>query len=124
MEKTPNTKFPDLPKYPPPSTKDVESENADLGIGWNGHPYKLDPKYSIFTFLNLVPEGMIINKASGRRFYIIHYGGEDVNIYNVLDYSYDTNKFDNGLQIDNAKNSARVISRTLSRTDARQKCNE
>ena len=112
---------------PPPegisNSKEPEKEYTDLGIGWYGHPYKLDPKYSIFTFLNLVPEGMIINKASGRRFYIIHYGGEDVNIYNVLDYNYDTNKFDNGLQIDSAKNSARVISRTLSRKDARQQWN-
>ena len=109
---------------PPPegisNTKEPEKEFTDLGIGWYGHPYKLDPKYSIFTFLNLVPEGMIINKSTGRRFYIIHYGGEDVNIYNVLDYNYDTNKFDNGLQIDTAKNSARVISRPLTRTDARQ----
>lgn len=103
-----------------PSTKDPEPQFADLGIGWNGHPYKNDPKYSIFTFLNLVPEGMIVHKATGRRFYIIHYGGEEVNIYNVLDYSPTTDKFDNGLQVDSNTKSAKVKSRPLSRKDERQ----
>ena len=83
----------------PPSTKEVEKEFGDLGIGWHGHPYKLDPKYSIFSFLNLVPEGMIINKGTGQRFYIVHYGGEDVNIFNVLTYNKNTNKYNNALQI-------------------------
>ncbi len=103
-----------------PSTKEPEKEFTDLGIGWYGHPYKLDPKYSIFTFLNLVPEGMIVNKSSGRRFYIIHYGGEDVNIYNVLDYNSNTDKFDNSLQVDSKPSSAKVLSRNLSRRDERQ----
>jgi len=85
-------------KSKPPSTKDVEPDFSDLGIGWNGHPYKLDPKYSIFSFLNLVPEGMIVNKATGQRFYITHYGGEDVNIYNILVYDKSTNKFNYALQ--------------------------
>ena len=84
---------------PPPSTKEVEKEFADLGIGWHGHPYKLDPKYSIFSFLNLVPEGMIVNKGTGHRFYIVHYGGEDINIFNVLTYNKDTQKFNNALQV-------------------------
>ena len=84
---------------PPPSTKEVEKEFADLGIGWHGHPYKLDPKYSIFSFLNLVPEGMIFHKGTGHRFYIVHYGGEDINIFNVLTYNKDTQKFNNALQI-------------------------
>jgi len=86
------------PKISPPSTKDVEPKFADLGIGWNGHPYKMDPKYSIFSFLNLVPEGIIVHSGSGQRFYIIHYGGEDINIFNVLAYNTDTDKYDNALQ--------------------------
>jgi len=106
-----------------PSTKDPEPEFSDLGIGWIGHPYKLDPKYSIFTFLNLVPEGMIVHKATGRRFYIIHYGGDEVNIYNVLDYSATSDKFDNGLQVDSNANGAKVVSRPLSRKDERQQWN-
>lgn len=103
-----------------PSTKEPESEFSDLGVGWHGHPYKTDPRYSIFTFLNLVPEGMIVHKATGRRFYIIHYGGEEANIYNVLEYSATTDKFDNGLQVDSNANGAKVVSRPLSRKDERQ----
>ena len=90
-----------VPKTNPPSTKEVDPKFSESGIGWNGHPYKLDPKYSIFSFLNLVPEGMIVNKATGQRFYITHYGGEDVNIYNILVYRKSTNKYNYALQISN-----------------------
>jgi len=100
-----------------PITKEPEPENAELGIGWNGHPYKLDPKYSIFTFLELVPEGMIVNKSSGRRFYIIHYGGDEANLYNVLDFNTQTGKFDNGLQ---TADGFKIKSRPLNRRDSRQ----
>jgi hypothetical protein len=106
-----------------PDTKDTEPEFSDLAIGWHGHPYKLDPRYSIFTFLNLVPEGMIVHKSTGRRFYIIHYGGEDINIYNVLDYSSKTDKFDNALQVASNPNNAKVESLQLSRRDERQQWN-
>lgn len=101
-------------------TKEPEPEFESLGVGWYGHPYKLDPRYSVFAFLGMVPEGMIVHKATGRRFYIIHYGGEEINIYNVLDYSDDTNKFDNALQVELSGTSARVLSRPLSRKDNRQ----
>jgi len=103
-----------------PDTKDPEDENSSLGIGWNGHPYKDDPRYSIFTFLGLVPEGMIVHKTSGRRFYIIHYGGEDVNKYVVLDYNVETDKFDAALQVDDNPGSNTVNTRVLSRRDDRQ----
>ena len=95
----PNRDFPPLPNIPPPSTKEVEEENADKGIGWYGHPYKLDPKYSIFSFLNLVPEGMIVNQGTGQRFYIIHNEGRDINIFNILTYNNNSGKFDGSLQI-------------------------
>lgn len=101
-------------------TKDIEFENERLGIGWYGHPYKLDPKYSIFSFLDIVPEGMIVHKSSGRRFYIIHYGGDEANLYNILDYSDDTNKFDNALQVDSIASNSRVNSRKLSRKNVQQ----
>jgi hypothetical protein len=100
-----------------PETKDPEVENAELGIGWFGHPYKLEPQYSIFAFLGLVPEGLIVHEATGRRYYIIHYGGDEVNIYNVLEYNKLTDKFDAGLQIDNGFG---VSIKTLSRKDPRQ----
>ena len=42
---------------------------------------------------------MIVNKGTGHRFYIVHYGGEDINIFNVLTYNKDTQKFNNALQV-------------------------
>ena len=99
MVKTPNREFPPLPKIPAPGIKDVEDINADLGIGWYGHPYKLDPKYSIFSFLNLVPEGMIVNQGTGQRFYIVHTEGLDINLFNILTYNNNTAKFNGSLQI-------------------------
>ena len=95
----PNRDFPPLPNIPPPSTREVEEGHAELGIGWYGHPYKLDPKYSIFSFLNLVPEGMIVNQGTGQRFYIIHNEGRDINIFNILTYNNNSGKFDGSLQI-------------------------
>lgn len=103
-----------------PSTKEPEDENIALGIGWNGHPYKADPRYSIFTFLGLVPEGMIVHQATGRRFYIIHYGGEDVNKYIVLDYNAKRDKFDSALQVEDNPSNPRVNTRNISRKDERQ----
>ena len=106
--------------------KDIEPENGDLGIGWNGHPYKLDPKYSIFTFLDLVPEGMIVNQGTGRRFYIIHYGGEDGNIYIILDLNDKTQKYDSALQVKDTTKSSQgsstslVVSRKIVKMDERQ----
>ena len=99
MVKTPNREFAPLPKIPAPGIKDVEDINADLGIGWYGHPYKLDPKYSIFSFLNLVPEGMIVNQGTGNRFYIVHTEGLDINLFNILTYNNNTAKFNGSLQI-------------------------
>jgi hypothetical protein len=99
MVKTPNRESPPLLDIPPPATKEVEDINADLGIGWYGHPYKLDPKYSIFSFLNLVPEGMIVNQGTGQRFYIVHTEGFDINLFNILTYNNNTAKFDGSLQI-------------------------
>jgi hypothetical protein len=101
-------------------TKDVEPEFGDLGIGWYGHPYKLEPQYSIFTFLGLVPEGLIVHQGTGRRFYIVHYGGEEANIYNVLDFDDDKEEYKKALQVDSNKNGAKVVSRPISRSDSRQ----
>lgn len=99
LEKTPNRNFPKLNDKLPPITKEVESVYGDLGIGWYGHPYKLDPKYSIFSFLNIVPEGMIVSKGTGHRFYIVHiYEGDEVNLFYILTYNYKTTKYDGTIQ--------------------------
>ena len=99
LEKIPNRAFPPLPVIPDPLTKEVEPEFEKLGIGWNGHPYKLDPKYSIFSYLNLVPEGMIVNQGTGQRFYIVHKEGFDINIFNIIAYNNNSNKFDGYLKV-------------------------
>jgi len=108
------------PKIDTPTTKDIESQNGDLGIGWNGHPYKLDPKYSIFTFLNLLPEGIVVHKGTGNRFYIIHYGGEDANNYILLAYNKKTNKYDNSIQVASNQNEDGTKTRNINKSDSRQ----
>ena len=103
LEKVPNRAFPPLPDIPEPLTKDVEPEFAELGIGWHGHPYKLDPKYSIFSYLNLVPEGMIVNQGTGQRFYIVHKEGFDINLFNIIAYNNNSHKFDGYLKVNYMK---------------------
>jgi hypothetical protein len=107
-----------------PQTKAPEAEYDALGVGWYGHPYKLDPRYSIFTFLEMVPEGLIVHKGTGRRFYIIHYGGEEANIYNVLEYNDEVNKFESALQVNSdGVKPDQVNIRPISRKDPRQQWN-
>ena len=103
-----------------PSTKDLEPNTAKLGVGWYGSPAKVDPKYSVFSFLGMVPEGLIIHQGTTRRFYIIHYGGDDLNKFIVLDYNGGSGKFDGALQVDSDVNSIMISLKDISRDDARQ----
>ena len=102
------------------SLKTPEPEFESLGIGWYGHPYKLEPKYSIFAFLGLVPEGIIVHQGTDRRFYIIHYGGEDVNKYLVLEYKDETAKYESALEVNASPTSGRIKLKDISRKDPRQ----
>lgn len=77
--------------------KETEAENNDLGFGYYGYPYLMTDKYSIFNFLDLVPEGLIINYNNNRKLYLRHYGGKDINRYNIFKYDTDTNRFDKAL---------------------------
>uniref|UniRef100_A0A6C0HLT7 Uncharacterized protein n=1 Tax=viral metagenome TaxID=1070528 RepID=A0A6C0HLT7_9ZZZZ len=103
-----------------PSTKKLEKSTAQLGIGWYGSPSKLEPKYSIFSFLGMVPEGLILHQGTGRRFYIIHYGGDDLNKFIILDYNGGTGNFDGALQVDSDTNSVIISLQDIVYTDARQ----
>ncbi len=98
-------------------TKPLEESTSEIGLGWYGTPSPSDPKYSIFTFLNLVPEGIITNEALNKSFYIIHYGGEDANKFIVLDYNQVSDKYDNALEVNNDN---KIIIRNISRTDVKQ----
>lgn len=51
--------------------KKLEIENEDLGFGWYGFPER-EAKYSIFSFLGLMPESIITNAYSRRKYYMVH----------------------------------------------------
>lgn len=73
--------------------KELEAAFNDLGIGWFGHPAKQDQKYSIFSYLGIMPEGIITHRSSGRKYYIKHYGGNDANKYIIVKWSSDAGDF-------------------------------
>ena len=98
-------------------SKELEESTSEIGIGWYGTPAPSDPKYSIFTFLNLVPEGVITNEVFNKSFYIIHYGGEDANKFIVLDYNNVSDKYDNALEV---MDNNDIVVKTISRTDVKQ----
>ncbi len=102
------------------STKELEPETSKLGIGWYGSPFKDEPKYSIFTFLNLIPEGMIINIESTRKNYIIHYGGEDANRFLVLEHNTKTTKYDAALEVDSIMTSNKLQITDVSKDNPKQ----
>jgi hypothetical protein len=107
------------PNFKKASMKTVESKYDDLGIGWHGHPYKLDPKYSIFSFLGLAPEGMIVHSGTGRRYYAIHYGGEEPSIYIVLNED-DSGKYTQAIRTNSDVNNTTTEIRKISKQDTRQ----
>jgi hypothetical protein len=68
----------------------------------------------------MAPEGLIVHQATGRRFYVIHYGGDDLNKFIVLDYNGATGNFDGALEVDSEVSSLIVSLRDISRDDPRQ----
>jgi hypothetical protein len=84
--------------------KATEPENNDLGFGYYGYPYLITDKYSIFKFLDLVPEGLIINYNNNRKLYIRHYGGADMNRYNIFKYDTKTGRYDKALRVNGPTN--------------------
>jgi hypothetical protein len=84
--------------------KETEQENNDLGFGYYGYPYLITDKYSIFKLLDLVPEGMIINYNNNRKLYIRHYGGVEMNRYNIFKYNSETGRFDKALRVNGPTN--------------------
>jgi len=106
--------------------KEPEPEFTDLGMGWFGHPYKTDRKYSIFAFLGIMPEGIILHRLSGQRLYIRHYGGMEPNRFVVLNWdSSATNNNETGEtggfnRAIRAKSSSEIDIVELNLTDERQ----
>jgi hypothetical protein len=87
-----------LPTYP---IKEFDKKFEDLGFGWFGYPLKKYRKYSIFSYLGLMPEGIIVHRASGRKFYIKHYGGVEPNKFIVYMWSEKKKDFTNCVTVRN-----------------------
>lgn len=90
-------------------TKKVEPEFKQIGIGWYGNPNNNIPKYSIYYFMGLIPEGMIVHDYSNKKFYITHYGGNEFNCYNILVYNSFTGKHDKALEISSSTSESESI---------------
>lgn len=73
--------------------KKLEAAFEDLGIGWFGTPAKQGRQYSIFSFLGLMPEGVVVHRPSGNKYYIRHYGGSDANKYLLVRWDSDEKEF-------------------------------
>lgn len=96
--------------------KEMDKQYNDMGIGWFGHPSKQDRQYSIFAYLGLVPEGVITHKQSGRKYYIRHYGGLEVNRFVVFKWNPKSMDFTKSLKV---ADTSTVIESKLSATDTR-----
>jgi hypothetical protein len=108
------------------SIKDINTRYTDKALGWHGSPQR-EPKYSIFSFLGLVPETIITSKISSRKYYMMHsgdyYHNDDnntqipINSYLVLQWNEDTNDFTHALT---AIGTDSVILLPQTRIDIRQ----
>ena len=96
--------------------KEMDKQYDELGMGWFGHPSKQDRQYSIFAYLGLVPEGVITHKQSGRKYYIRHYGGLEVNRFVVFKWNPKSMDFTKSLKV---ADRSTVIESKLSATDTR-----
>lgn len=100
--------------------KEVESEFAALGIGWNGTPAKQGPQYSIFKYLGFEPEGMIVHNETQLKYYIVLTPTGNLNNFFIMDSNNDTGKYTNGIQVNYNKSSNTASSTKLSISDERQ----
>ena len=81
--------------------KEFDKKYEDLGFGWFGYPLKKYRKYSIFAYLGLMPEGIIVHRASGRKFYIKHYGGVEPNKFIIYLWNENDKDFKNAITVKN-----------------------
>lgn len=79
--------------------KKVDEEYKEIGLGWYGLPANNEPKYSVFHWMGLVPEGLIENAATRKKFYLVHYGGSSVNIYNFMVLDEISGKYTKSLEV-------------------------
>jgi hypothetical protein len=96
--------------------KNFDKKYEDLGFGWFGYPLKKYRKYSIFAYLGLMPEGIIVHRASGRKFYIKHYGGVEPNKFIVYLWSEKKKDFTNCVTV---RNNTQAFIGIAKKTDPR-----
>lgn len=109
-----------LKPTPPINNKELEEQYSKMAIGWNGNPVKSGAKYSIFSLLGLMPEGVITHINTGRRYYIIHYGGVEINRYLVLLPNHTTEKWDSAIEVSDDKNATTAKKAILVRNKIHQ----
>jgi hypothetical protein len=66
--------------------------NDDKSIGWHGDPVR-NPKYSINSFLDNVPESIITNLESNIRYLLINAKLHDKNLYTIRYYNRHTDDY-------------------------------
>ena len=67
--------------------------------------------------MGLIPEGKITHTVNGHKLYIVHYGGPEVNIYNVLIYDKITGEYTNALE---SQGFNRINIRKLQKNSSKQ----
>jgi hypothetical protein len=88
----------------------------DLGFGWFGYPIKKYRKYSIFAYLGLMPEGIIVQRSTGRKFYIKHYGGVEPNKFIIYLWNDKKKDFSKAVTV---KNSTTCVIGNAKKSDPR-----
>lgn len=81
--------------------KELDQQYLDLGFGWYGYPIKKYRKYSIFAYLGLMPEGILVHRKTGRKFYFKHYGGVEPNKFIVYMWNSKSKKYTNAIKATN-----------------------
>jgi hypothetical protein len=66
--------------------------NDDKSIGWHGDPIR-NPKYSINSFLDNVPESIITNLESNIRYLLVNAKLHDKNLYTIHYYNRHTDDY-------------------------------
>lgn len=90
------------------TTKPVDPDFERLGLGWYGTPANDNPKYSIYSFMGLIPEGMIEHNITKKRYYVVHYGGNEFNCFNIKVLNTTSGTYDSALETQSGTVDVRV----------------
>jgi hypothetical protein len=90
-------------------TKPIKFENKltheeDLGIGYHGTPHR-NPKYSIFTWLEMPLEVQVSNLGNGVKIYLTHSGLNEINSYMIRKLKNGKDKLEGAFGVDPQNNT-------------------